>query len=108
MVVVLCNVPPERADDVSALVVTEGLAACVNALPVRSTYRWEGALCREDEVTLLIKTSLDVVDRLAVRLREVHPYTLPEIIVLQVDAERSLGEYVAWVRRSVATPTEAP
>ena len=100
---VLSNVPPDRADEIARRLVEERLAACVNLMPIRSVYRWKSALAEEAEVTLLIKVSAERVAALVERLRALHPYELPEILVLDVDAERSLAEYVAWVR-SECTP----
>lgn len=102
MKLVLSNAPPDRADEIARRLVEERLAACVNLTPIRSVYRWKGAIAEEAEVTLLIKVSVERVDALVARLRVLHPYELPEILVLDVDAERSLSEYVAWVRSECA------
>lgn len=99
MFVVLCNCPPERAADVAKPLVAEGLAACVNVIPgVRSFYVWDGAIQDEVESTLLIKVAAERVDALRARIRELHPYTVPEILALPVDVARSHPDYVAWVR----------
>lgn len=99
MVVVLCNVPPMDADRIASALVEEGLAACVNAIAgVTSTYRWDGAVQREPETTLLIKAPDERVDALSARLRALHPYDTPELLVLPVDVGRSDPRYVAWVR----------
>ncbi len=98
MRVVLSNLPPEAADSIASTLVQERLAACVNLLPVTSIYRWEGKICRDPEVTALIKVRADGVDRLRARLQELHPYDLPEIVALPVDAAGSLAAYVDWVR----------
>jgi periplasmic divalent cation tolerance protein len=109
MVVVLCNCPPDKAADIARTLVTEGLCACVNAIPgVQSTFVWEGKLCEEGETTLLIKTADTAVDALSARIRAIHPYTTPEILVLPVDAERSDPAYVAWVRGITSSTRPAP
>jgi periplasmic divalent cation tolerance protein len=100
---VLSNAPPDRADEIARQLVEERLAACVNLLPIRSVYRWKGAIAQEPEVTLLIKVSAERVDALVQRLRALHPYELPEILAFDVDAARSLPEYITWVR-SECTP----
>jgi len=99
---VLTNAPPDRADAIARSLVEERLAACVNLLPVRSVYRWQGAIAEEAEVTLLIKVSAERVEALVERLRALHPYQLPEILALDIDAAHSLSEYVAWVRAECA------
>jgi periplasmic divalent cation tolerance protein len=79
--------------------VSEGLAACVNILPdVISVFQWQGALHEDDEHTLLIKVPADRVDTLRARIKALHAYTVPEILVLPVDVEQSNPDYVAWVR----------
>jgi periplasmic divalent cation tolerance protein len=100
MRIVLCNCSPQQASTLARVLVDEGLAACVNVLPaVRSYYRWEGVVQEDEEHTLLIKTSTEAVGRLSDRLRELHSYDLPEILVLKVDEAASDPGYLAWVRR---------
>jgi len=98
MKIVLTNVPPDHSERIARALIEERLAACVNWSPVRSAYRWKGELCIDDEHAMVIKVADEAVDALRVRLRELHPYELPEIVVLEVDAARSLDAYVAWVR----------
>ena len=79
--------------------VEERLAACVNILPpMRSVYRWKGAIETEAEQQLVIKTSADRLDALEARLLALHPYETPELLVL--DAAGS-DAYLAWVGESV-------
>jgi periplasmic divalent cation tolerance protein len=99
MKIILSNCPPERADDIASTLVEERLAACVTALAgARSTYRWQGKVEREGETTLLVKTSAATLERCTARLRALHPYECPEIVVLTPDVEASFAPYVAWVR----------
>ena len=67
-----------------------------------SHYRWEGELCTDEEDTLLIKVSAERVSALTKRLAELHPYDLPEILALNIDAENSLAAYIEWVQRETA------
>lgn len=97
MRIVLSNLPPDDADRIATTLVEERLAACVNLLPVTSVYRWEGEICRDAEVTALIKVGDDGVQALKARLLELHPYELPEIIALAIDEAGSLAAYLAWV-----------
>jgi periplasmic divalent cation tolerance protein len=98
MKIALTNVPPDQAGSIARALVDERLVACVNAYPVQSTYLWKGELEVQAETTLMMKVGADRVEALRKRLRELHPYELPEFVVLDVDIERSLGEYVDWVR----------
>lgn len=104
MRLILCNCPRADADRLARAVIEEGLAACVNAWPVSSTYRWEGSVVVEQEVTLLLKTATDRVDALRQRLLSLHPYELPEVVVLDVDAAASHPAYLAWVSQVTHRP----
>jgi len=98
MVIVLANASPGQAPELARTLVDEGLAACVNLVPVRSVYRWEGAVHDETEITLWIKVASEGVERLRERLVELHDYDVPEVLVVPVDIEASHAPYVQWVR----------
>jgi periplasmic divalent cation tolerance protein len=90
--------------DASALaraLVEERLAACVNLLPpMESVFRWDGKVDRESERQLLIKTTRDRVAALWERIRELHPYDVPEFIVLPiVDGNAA---YLKWIAESTS------
>jgi len=98
-VVVFCTAPPDSPGRLARLIVEERLAACVNISQVRSTFLWEGKVNEEAEDLLIIKTEKLKVEKLAARIREVHPYELPEIIVLPIVG----GDegYLKWISESV-------
>ena len=100
MRIVLCNAPPAEAENLAQILVEERLAACVNLMPVRSVYRWQGAVLQESEVTLLIKVSASRVSELRERIVQLHSYEVPEVVVLEVSTPESLASYVAFVRDS--------
>jgi periplasmic divalent cation tolerance protein len=80
--------------------VNEQLAACVNVLPpMTSLYRWKGEIEEDREQQIVIKTTEDRVIAIEARFRELHPYELPEFIIL--DAKAS-APYLAWIAASVA------
>ena len=88
--------PPERAPQLAHALVEEGLAACVNILPqVSSVYRWQGAVQQDAEALLLIKTADTRFEALKRRVLELHPYELPEIVAVKVDAAHS--PYLDWI-----------
>ncbi len=95
--VVLTTWPVDRpADEVAATLVREGLAACVSILaPMTSHYRWDGVLERAEERQVVIKTTAARLADLETRLQALHPYEVPELVVL--DATSS-ARYGAWVR----------
>ena len=91
------------ADAIARALVAERLAACVSQLPgLRSTYRWQGQVEQADEVLLLIKTTADRLVALTARLRELHPYELPELIAVEVRAGHPA--YLDWVAAETAAP----
>ena len=80
--------------------VGERLAACVNVLPgIRSVYRWKGTVETAGEQLLVIKTTADRIDALEARIRELHPYEVPEFLVVPVTGGSQ--PYVAWLCESV-------
>jgi periplasmic divalent cation tolerance protein len=81
--------------------VGRGLAACVNLVPgLVSIYRWKQAVEREPEVLLLIKTRRERFEALRRALVELHPYELPEVIALPVQAGHA--PYLEWLDASVS------
>ena len=96
LAVVLTTVADEQAATATArLLVEERLAACVNLMPVASTYRWKGAVEQEVEHLLVIKTSDDLLARLERRLAELSSYEVPEFVALQPAATSEA--YLAWL-----------
>ena len=76
-------------------VLNERLAACVNILaPMDSVYRWEGRVEHETERQVIIKTTRDRLNALWDRVRELHPYEVPEFIVLGIaDGKEADGKW---------------
>jgi periplasmic divalent cation tolerance protein len=100
--IVLTTFPADAdADALARTLVGERLAACVNILPpMRSIYRWQGAVEEASERQLIIKTAASRVAALKRRLADLHPYDVPEILVLPVSdgGER----YLEWIGDSVS------
>ena len=71
------------------------LAACVQTLPIHSAYRWKGAIQREPEILLLIKTKAALYPEVEAHLRANHPYETPEIVWLPIAA--GFAGYLAWI-----------
>ena len=101
MVLVTAPTPAAGADLCRALV-EERLAACGNVVPgLRSIYRWEGRVLDEPEVLLVLKTVRERVPELIARTSELHPYDVPEILVL--DVESGHQPYLEWVTRETGS-----
>jgi periplasmic divalent cation tolerance protein len=90
----------EDAERIAHGLVERGLAACVNILPgVVSVYRWKGAVHREAELLLVIKTRAERLPVLKDALTAMHPYDVPEALALPV--EDGLAPYLAWLDDAV-------
>ena len=95
--VVLCTFPNvEEARQIGTHLVERQYAACVNIISaVESIYRWQGKVCRESEVMVVIKTTRQAFSVLNRELLSMHSYDEPEIIALPV-VDGSAG-YLAWL-----------
>lgn len=103
-VLVLSTLPADAdAGAFAQALVQDHLAACVNLLPLmESVFRWEGRIDRDTERQMLIKTSRARVPALWERVRALHPYDVPEFIVLPiVDGNAA---YLKWLADSTLTP----
>jgi periplasmic divalent cation tolerance protein len=90
-----------EADRVGRLVVEERLAACVNILgPIRSIYRWKGAIESAEEIAAIFKTTHARADLLITRIAGLHSYDAPCIATWPID--KILGSYAEWVDENVA------
>jgi periplasmic divalent cation tolerance protein len=103
VIVALSTCPDEAtARAIAKTLITERLATCVNRLPgVTSTYFWDGRLQEDAEILLIIKTTAARQAELASRLKALHPYELPELVVLPVSGGNE--QYLQWVRSGVKT-----
>ncbi|HEY9442848.1 MAG TPA: divalent-cation tolerance protein CutA [Gemmatimonadales bacterium] len=94
---------PDRAtaDRVASVAVTERLAACAHVDgPLQSTYRWQGAVETATEWSCRLKTTVQRLPALVARIRELHPYDVPEIVAQDVaDGDPA---YLRWIQESVA------
>src|SRR5215208_2035472 len=103
-VIVLTTLPADADGAAFARgIVEERLAACVNILaPMESIYRWEGGIEQETERQVIMKTSRERVVALWDRVRDLHPYDVPEFIVLPiVDGNDA---YLQWIGEATAMP----
>src|SRR5262245_24515316 len=104
VVLVLSTAPAapgnDTAEQIARALIDERLAACVNLhAPMVSIYRWKGAVEKDNERQLVIKTTRGALPALEKRLRELHPYELPELIV--ISAAGGGDKDLEWVRQAV-------
>ncbi|WP_457633603.1 divalent-cation tolerance protein CutA [Oceanithermus desulfurans] len=98
---VLITVPDEAtARKLARSLVEERLAACVNVVGgLTSIYHWEGEVHEDAELLLLVKTTAAALPELEARVRELHPYSVPELLAFAV--ESGLDRYLSWVKENV-------
>jgi periplasmic divalent cation tolerance protein len=96
-ILVLCTAPSEEVGAMLARGLVEAkLAACVNIVPgLRSIYEWKGAVSDEPEVQLLVKSRRERFAALEAWIAEHHPYEVPEILALPIEAGSSA--YLGWL-----------
>ena len=101
-VVALSTVGPrEDAERIARALVERRLAACVNVVPgLWSVYRWKGGIEADAETLLVIKTARERIEELKTALLSLHPYELPELIVLPIEGGHA--PYLAWLAEGVA------
>ena len=83
-------------------IIEERLAACVHIQAAgQSVYWWEGKIMQDQEHTLLIKTKNEAYPSLEKKIKEIHPYDVPEIIALPL--QKGSEEYFGWIDSEVQT-----
>jgi periplasmic divalent cation tolerance protein len=88
----------EEASVIGKALVEEKLAACVNIHPIRSIFRWQGEINQEDEMAILAKTRAELVDEVISRVKELHSYEVPCIVVLPL--EKGNPDFLEWISQS--------
>ncbi len=97
LIVLITASNEDEAARISQELVDSRLAACVNIVKgIRSIYRWKGKREDEAEVLMIVKTRRDLFAGLKKRVKELHSYSVPEIIALPViDGSE---EYLKWLQ----------
>ncbi|MGZ2256142.1 divalent-cation tolerance protein CutA [Roseobacter sp. A03A-229] len=92
----------ESADAISAALIAQRLVACANRYaPIQSSYRWQAKLEQEEEHPLLLKTRAELAQQAEDAIRALHPYEVPPIIRIPVEAN---ADYKAWVHGETREP----
>ena len=97
IIVINCTVPSKKlAKDITKVLMKHKLAACVSIIDnVRSVFSWEGEVCEEKEVLMLIKTRRTNYGKVKLVIEDMHSYSVPEIIALPiVDCSE---DYLRWL-----------
>jgi periplasmic divalent cation tolerance protein len=94
---------PGEGESLARALVEERLAACVNRIhSIQSVYRWEGKVEQSEEELLVIKTRKELFTALEKRVRELHSYSVPEIIALPLVDGNEV--YLRWLGEQVSSP----
>ncbi|MFC1872416.1 divalent-cation tolerance protein CutA [Chloroflexota bacterium] len=101
-VVALCTTPDiDTARQITGQLLGKKLAACVNILDgVESHFWWQGKIENESECLLVVKTTAALLPALTETIKELHSYSLPEVITLPIIGGNA--EYLAWLKESTA------
>jgi len=95
-VVLITASSPDEGARIAEALVSERLAACVNRVDgISSVYWWKGKMERESECLLIAKTRGELVERLIARVKEMHSYSVPEVIALPIEAGNP--DYLMWI-----------
>jgi len=88
----------EEAAGIGRTLIEERLAACINILPVRSVYWWEGSIEDEAEVAAFIKTRASLAEKVIDRVKSLHSYEVPCVVVLPI--KQGNPDYLQWIEKS--------
>jgi periplasmic divalent cation tolerance protein len=87
----------DEAARIAKALVEAKLAGCVNIIKnIRSIYSWEGKIEDEPEVLMIVKTQKSIFDSLMKKVKELHSYTVPEIIAMPI--VKGSEDYLKWLR----------
>jgi len=85
-----------EAEKIADTLVEERLAACVNIIPqMKSVYRWEGKINRENEVVLIAKTKTALVEKLTQKIKSIHSYSCPCIVSVEITGGNP--DFIEWI-----------
>lgn len=85
----------QQAQEIASAVVERKLVACAQIMPISSCYEWQGAIARDDEFLLLLKTRADAYTELETCIHELHTYEVPEIVALPI--VQGSASYLRWI-----------
>ncbi len=98
--VIFITVPVDKGEEIGEFIVREKLGACVNIIDVEnSIYWWKGNIEKDKEKLLIVKTSVKNIEKFIKRVKEIHPYTVPEIIALPIIGGNE--DYLKWIDESL-------
>jgi periplasmic divalent cation tolerance protein len=106
-IVILITAPSlEVGKQIARRLIEQNLAACVNIIsPALSIYRWEGQIQEDEETLLIVKSRAELfIDHVIPTVKAIHPYQVPEIIALPIQA--GLDAYLEWLQKETRLNTK--
>jgi len=98
--IVFVTSPAKSVNSITRQLIREKLVACINIIPkISSIYRWKNKIEKSQESLLIMKTNNSNIKKLIKRIRQVHPYEVPEIIF--TDITDGNKDYLNWIEDSV-------
>lgn len=94
---------PETADRIGKIVISEGLAACMNLQSIHSLYNWQGTLHEELETVGVFKTHLSHLPDLRARIEALHPYEVPCLASWSGQVNEAYGLWVAGCLKPISS-----
>ncbi len=96
--VYITNESQDAAQSIANQLLASRLIACANIFPIQASYHWQGQIANENEYVALVKTIPEHWEKLKTKVTEIHPYQVPCIMKIEVEAN---DEYEAWIRAEV-------
>lgn len=89
----------DKGEEIARALVTEGIAACASIIPrITSIYRWDGKICQDEEVLIVVKSRKSLFPEIRDRVKSLHSYDVPEIISLPIID--GLPDYLQWLKKA--------
>lgn len=100
--IILTSAKAENGTDIARKLIENRLAACVQIAPLHSFYEWDGKVCEDDEVLLIIKTRASLFADVQNLILTKHVYEIPEIISIPI--ENGFTPYLNWISQNTKAP----
>lgn len=99
IIVLVTTASEVEATTIGKTIVKQGLAACANILALKkSIFQWEGQIVEEQECLIMMKSRSDLFDDLAMAVKRLHSYKVPEIVAVPI--VQGSQDYLKWVMES--------
>lgn len=90
----------EEAQNIAHTLISENLIACVNMVKdIRSLYKWQGNICDDKEILLIMKSKKELLNKIIYRVKSLHSYDTPEIIAVPIVG--GYQEYLKWIDNEI-------